>query len=68
LLVKTGDAVAITSALQLHSLLATDDEMVGKISPAGPLLYQSAESRSNGAEDYCRVARKRYDQCVYLES
>ncbi|KAI5410690.1 GRAS family protein TF80 [Lathyrus oleraceus] len=34
--VKTGDAVAITSALQLHSLLATDDEMVGKISPAGP--------------------------------
>ncbi|MCI84423.1 scarecrow-like protein 3-like, partial [Trifolium medium] len=25
-----------TSALQLHSLLATDDEMVGKISPAGP--------------------------------
>jgi hypothetical protein len=34
--VKTGDAVAITSALQLHALLATDDEMVGKISPAGP--------------------------------
>ncbi|WJX27903.1 GRAS protein tf80 [Trifolium repens] len=33
--VKTGDAVAITSALQLHSLLAADVEMVGKISTAG---------------------------------
>ncbi|KAK7323406.1 hypothetical protein VNO77_26878 [Canavalia gladiata] len=32
--VKTGDALAITCVLQLHSLLATDDEMVGKISPA----------------------------------
>ncbi|KAK7276950.1 hypothetical protein RIF29_18099 [Crotalaria pallida] len=32
--VKTGEALAITCVLQLHSLLATDDEMVGRISPA----------------------------------
>lgn len=33
--VKTGEALAITSVLQLHSLLATDDDMSGKFSPAG---------------------------------
>ncbi|KAG5049280.1 hypothetical protein JHK85_010383 [Glycine max] len=32
--VKIGDALAITSVLQLHSLLATDDDMAGRISPA----------------------------------
>lgn len=37
--VKTGEAVAITSVLQLHSLLATDDEMAGRISPAGPTSF-----------------------------
>ncbi|PNX75167.1 hypothetical protein L195_g031098, partial [Trifolium pratense] len=33
---STGDVVAISSALQQHSLLATDDKMIGKISPTGP--------------------------------
>lgn len=33
--VKTGEAIAITSVLQMHSLLATDDEMGGRVSPAG---------------------------------
>ncbi|XP_014499457.1 scarecrow-like protein 3 [Vigna radiata var. radiata] len=32
--VKTGDAVAITSVLQLHLLLSTDDDVAGRISPA----------------------------------
>ncbi|EXC10446.1 hypothetical protein L484_008612 [Morus notabilis] len=31
--VKSGEALAVSSVLQLHSLLATDDEMPGKNSP-----------------------------------
>lgn len=42
LLVKTGEALAITSVLQLHSLLATDDEVVGRISPAAYMNLQRA--------------------------
>ncbi|WCJ39014.1 scarecrow-like 3 [Euphorbia peplus] len=33
--VKTGEALAISSILQLHSLLATDDEMLKRSSPTG---------------------------------
>ncbi|KAL8542195.1 hypothetical protein ACS0TY_003165 [Phlomoides rotata] len=32
--VKTGEAVAISSALQLHSLMAVDDEMIRRNSPS----------------------------------
>ncbi|MCI32906.1 scarecrow-like protein 3, partial [Trifolium medium] len=53
----TGDAVAITSALQLHSLLATDDEMVEKISPTGSSSINCR--RAHGSEDFRRVARER---------
>ncbi|KAL5760344.1 hypothetical protein ACOSP7_018857 [Xanthoceras sorbifolium] len=32
--VKTGEALAVSSVLQLHTLLATDDEMLSKNSPS----------------------------------
>ena len=34
--VKTGEALAISSVLQLHSLLASDDELLRKKSPLAP--------------------------------
>lgn len=40
--VKTGDAVAISSVLQLHSLLATDDEMVSSVGAASFNMQRAA--------------------------
>lgn len=34
--VKTGEALVVSSVLQLHSLLASDDELLRKKSPLGP--------------------------------
>ncbi|XP_028789877.1 scarecrow-like protein 3 [Neltuma alba] len=38
--VKSGEALAISSVLQLHSLLASDDEIAARNSPATPMNLQ----------------------------
>jgi len=52
--VKTEDAVVITSVLQLHSLLATDDETAGRISPAGPTFINLQRAVHIGQRDFVK--------------
>jgi len=48
------DAAVITSVLQLHSLLDTDDETAGRISPAGPAFINLQRAVHIGQRDFVK--------------
>lgn len=51
LCVKTGEALAISSVLQLHTLLGSDDEPLRKSSPLALMKYANGANRQSPSND-----------------
>ncbi|CAI0461797.1 unnamed protein product [Linum tenue] len=64
--VKTGEALAVSSVLQLHSLLATDEaEVVGRVSPSAPA--SKSASHNNHIQKFMQMNQHQKTLGEWLE-